>query len=152
MTDLPVPLKRPVASQRTFRALIKRIEEEVFTPPWRIVLRFYYVKKGELPDETDPTCYACAVTYAQYHRVEIRVCPDHPTIKEETDLYCLLLHETFHSFFGSLNDLMASTLPSDLLESERFRTLWDAAEDESVNRLAAMPIFSRRNDATIQSG
>ena len=151
MTDLPVPLKRPVASQRTFRALIKRIEEEVFTPPWRIVLRFYYVKKGELPDETDPTCYACAITHAQYHRVEIRVCPDHPTMKEEPDLHHLLLHETFHSFWGELNDLLTVLAPQ-LLTEEGSRTLLDNVEDVCVNRLASMPILHRRNDATIQSG
>jgi hypothetical protein len=153
--SLPDPLSRPIASQRQFRDYARRIEAAVFTPPWRIVLRFYYLKKGELPDASDPDCYACAITYAQYHKVEIRIAPDHPSIKEEgTDLYRLLLHETFHSFFGSLNDLLLSTLPPDLRDNEGFTSLWDAVEDAAVDRLSAMPIFQRleKVNANVQSG
>jgi hypothetical protein len=145
--SLPDPLSRPIASQRQFRDYARRIEAAVFTPPWRIVLRFYYLKKGELPDPSDPDCYACAITYAQYHKVEIRIAPDHPSIKEEPDLYRLLLHETFHSFFGSTADLLTSTIPDRLAENDGFRVLLDNAEDEAVNRLAAMPALNRENNA-----
>jgi hypothetical protein len=140
--SLPTPLKRPVASQRQFRALVKRIESEVFTPPWRIALRFYYVKKGELPDETDPSCYASCTTYSQYHRAEVRVCPDHPNMREEPDLYRLLLHEVFHSFFGELNDLLTVLAPQ-LLTEEGTRMLLDNAEDSAVDRLSCMPVLHR---------
>ena len=141
MSELPAPLKRPAASQRQFRKWARQIECDLLTPPWRILLRFYYLRKGELPDPSDPDCYACAITHAQYHRIEIRVCPDHPTIKEEPSCYGLLLHETFHSFFGALNDLLDSTLGPELLANEGFAVLRDNAEDEAVNRLAAMPIL-----------
>jgi hypothetical protein len=144
-SSLPTPLRRPVASQRQFRAWLKEIEADVLTPPWYIVPRFFYLRKGELPaPDGDETCYACAITYSQYHKVEVRVCPDHPNWTDERDLQTCLRHEVFHSFFGALNDVLASTLPKELQDNGGFNALWNNAEDEATNRLASMPIFSRK--------
>lgn len=140
--DPPKPLKRPVASQKQFRAWLRELEAKILTPPWRIVPLFYYLRKGELPSpDGDVTCYACSVSYPQYHKVEVRVCPDHPNWAEERDIVNCLRHEVFHSFFGELNDLLTALAP-ELLTNPNTRMLLDNAEDASVNRLAAMPIFT----------
>jgi len=119
------------------------IGEQVLTPPWRIVPRFYYLKKGELPSpDGDESCYCCATTYPQYHRVEVRICPDHPNWRDEADMVECLRHEVFHSFFGGINDVLTAVAP-DLLANDQARSLLDNAEDEAVNRLAVMPIFKK---------
>lgn len=142
--ELPAPLKRPVASQRQFRAWLKAIEADILTPPWYIVPRFYYLRKGEIPaPDGDDQCYCCCITLAQYHRSEVRICPDHPNWTDERDIVACLRHEGFHSFFGAMNDLLESTLPRELQESEGFRNLWNNAEDVIVDRLASMPIFAK---------
>lgn len=147
MDELPTPRRKPVATQRQFRAWLQQLEAEILTPPWHIVPRFYYLKKGELPSpDGDETCYACCETYSQYHRVEVRVCPDHPNWDGERSILTCLRHEVFHSFFGELNDLLTALVP-DLLTNENSRMLLDNAEDAAVNRLAAMPIFKDRYGA-----
>ena len=141
---LPVPRKRPIATQKQFRAWLKRVETDMLSPPWYVVARFYYLRKGELPSpDGDETCYACSISYSQYHRIEVRVCPDHPNWSEERDIVTCLRHEVAHGFFGALNDVLVATVPAEVLTNPGVKSLLENAEDTAVNLIATMPVFSR---------
>ena len=68
--------------------------------PWRIGLRFY--DHPELPDATDPDCYACIEAQPQYRRAKLHVSLAHPNFEKEANLDNLIKHELGHTFTAEM--------------------------------------------------
>jgi hypothetical protein len=136
VADLPEPLKRPITSQRAFRAIVDDCAQLMLSPPWHIVVHFYDYRKGQLPHDGDPDVYCCVVSQPHYHRMHLHAALHHPGWSSERSVTECIRHEIGHGFYAMIGAVLDQVERSPQLDVQL-----NTAEETGVDLIANMPVF-----------
>ena len=138
---MPEPLKRPIASQRTVRKLVRQYANLMgFGHPFKISVGFHDSRAKDYCDPKDPDCYACCEPQPQYHRCTLRFDLYHPRwVEKDESIDECIRHELGHALVALLAQAAGHLVGE---KDERMRHVMGDLEDDLVQRVAAMPVWA----------
>lgn len=133
-------MKRPVASQRKVKELVRKYGRLLgFGHPFKVTVVFHNCRKQDFCDTDDVHCYACCEVQPQYLRATLHFDLYHPRwLEADEELEECIRHELGHAMVATYTQAA-----SHLTESQEIMKVLADLEDDLVQRIAAMPVWKR---------